>query len=337
DDIAANESAGFSFSMDVLSEHFERGVQLLADNELSPALPGLAFAMYQPELAAAAAGELESPSYLEGRAVIKGLFPKNDPAQRQTTPKTIKGLTLAEVQNFYERCFRPDLTTIVVVGKVTPENAEKVIEKYFGGWTAQGPKPETLWPAVPLSKPSTTQVPDTSRVQDEVTLTETAGLTLANTDRYALELGNHVLGGAFYATRLYHDLREEAGLVYFVGSSFQFGETRSIYTANYACDPPNVGKARAIIVSNLKAMRDREVTPEELRQAKGLLLREIPLSESSVERIADGWLYRSTHDLPLDEPIQSAKKYMDLTAPEVQAAFSKWIRPDDLIQVSLGP
>jgi zinc protease len=84
-------------------------------------------------------------------------------------------------------------------------------------------------------------------------------------------------------------------------------------------------------------MRDREVTPEELRQAKGLLLREIPLSESSVERIADGWLYRSTHDLPLDEPIQSAKKYMDLTAPEVQAAFSKWIRPDDLIQVSLGP
>jgi zinc protease len=337
DDIAANESAGFNFSLDVLSEHFERGVQLLADNELSPALPGRAFAMFQPELAAAAAGELESPSYLETRAVRKGLFPKTDPAQRQTTPKTIKGLTLGEVQDFYSRCFRPDLTTIVVIGKVAPDKAESIIEKYFGAWTAQGPKPETLWPSVPLNKPSTTQVPDSSRVQDEVSLNETVGLTLVNSDRYALELGNHVLGGAFYATRLYHDLREEAGLVYFVGSSFQFGQTRSIYTVNYACDPPNVGKARAIIVSNLKAMQDRPVTPEELRQAKGLLLREIPLSESSVERIADGWLYRSTHDLPLDEPIRAAKTYFNLTAPEVQAAFAKWIRPTDLVQVSLGP
>ncbi|HEX3716672.1 MAG TPA: pitrilysin family protein [Verrucomicrobiae bacterium] len=337
DDIAANESAGANFSLDVLSEHFERGVQLLADNELSPALPGEAFAMFQPELAAAAAGELESPSYLESRAVRKGLFPQSDPAQRQTTPKTVKGLTLGEVQDYYRRCFRPDLTTIVVIGKVTPEKAESIIEKYFGGWSAQGPKPNTLWPAVPLNKPATTQVPDSSRVQDEVTLTEIVGLTQDNPDRYALELGDHVLGGAFYATRLYHDLREEAGLVYFVGSSFQFGQTRSIYTVDYACDPPNVEKARAIIVSNLKAMRDREVTPEELRQAKGLLLREIPLSESSVQQIAEGWLNRSTHDLPLDEPMLAAKQYFHLTAPEVQAAFSKWIRPDGLVQVSLGP
>jgi zinc protease len=106
---------------------------------------------------------------------------------------------------------------------------------------------------------------------------------------------------------------------------------------NYACDPPNVSKARDIIVGNLKAMRDREVTPEELQQAKGLLLREIPLSESSVERIADGWLYRSTHNLPLDEPILAAKRYFSLTAPEVKDAFGKWIRPSDLVQVTMGP
>jgi zinc protease len=337
DDIAANESAGPDFSLQVLSEDFERGVQLLADNELSPALPEQALSIIQPELAAAAAGQLESPSYLESRAVTKGLFPKTDPAQREATPKTITGLTVDDVQNFYRRAFRPDLTTIVVIGKVAPEQAASVIGKYFGGWTAQGAKPDTLWPAVPLNTPSTTQVPDTSRVQDEVVLTEMVGLTLRQPDRFALELGNHVLGGAFYATRLYHDLREEAGLVYSVNSSFQFGQTRSIYTVNYACDPPNVGKARAIIVSNLKAMQDRDVTPEELRQAKGLLLREIPLSESSVERVAEGWLYRSTHDLPLDEPILAAKRYFDLTAPEVRAAFVKWIRPAGLVQVSLGP
>ena len=39
DDIAADESAGFNFSLQVLKQDFSRGVQLLADNELNPALP----------------------------------------------------------------------------------------------------------------------------------------------------------------------------------------------------------------------------------------------------------------------------------------------------------
>ncbi len=47
DDIAANESAGFSFSLKVLKEYFSRGVQLLADNELHPALPEQAFKITQ--------------------------------------------------------------------------------------------------------------------------------------------------------------------------------------------------------------------------------------------------------------------------------------------------
>jgi len=337
DDIAANESAGSDFSLQVLSEDFERGVQLLADNELSPALPRKAFAILQPQLAAEVAGQLESPSYLQRRAVAKGLFPASDPAQRQATPETIKSLTMADVTHYYQSVFRPDLTTIVVAGKVTPERAAQVIQKYFGAWTVAGPKPDTLWPAVPPNEPWTTTVPDSSRVQDNVDLNEIVGLTLHDPDHYALELGDHVLGGGFYATRLYHDLRAEAGLVYFVGSSFQFGQTRSVYTTSYGCDPPKVGKARAIIVSELKAMQERDVTPEELRQAKGLLLREIPLSESSIERIAEGWLDRSTHDEPLDEPMQAARHYFDLTAPEVRAAFSKWIRTDGLGQVTLGP
>ncbi|HWD19055.1 MAG TPA: pitrilysin family protein [Verrucomicrobiae bacterium] len=337
DDIGATEAAGSDFSIQALGEDFERAAQLLADNVLAPALPADEFAVLQPQMAAAVAGELESPGYLQGRALKKGLFPKSDPSQRETTPASVKKLTMKDVTNYYARAFRPDLTTIVVIGKVAPEKARSVIEKYFGGWAAAGAPPETVLPAVPNNVAWTTQTPDASRVQDDVTLAETLGVTLSNPDHYALQLGNHVLGGAFYATRLYHDLRQEAGLVYFVDSDLQFGEKRSIYRITYGCDPPNVGKARAIIVGNLRSMRERDVSDAELRQAKGLLLREIPLSESSVDRIAQGWLYRATHNLPLDEPTIAARHYYQMTAPEVRAAFAKWIRPNDLVQVSLGP
>ena len=73
------------------------------------------------------------------------------------------------------------------------------------------------------------------------------------------------------------------------------------------------------------------------RQAQVLLLREIPLAESSVERIAQGWLSRAGLELPLDEPIRAARRYLKLNANDIRLAFAKWLRPADLIQVTQGP
>ncbi len=337
DNIGADESAGVRFSLQVLASEFDRGTQLLADNELHPAMPEKAFGIVRKQTAASVAGELQSPGYLTRRALRSALYPKDDPSLRQATPQTISALTMSDVKNYYSRVLRPDLTTIVVVGHVTPQEARTVIGKYFGDWKASGAKPPTLLPPVPSNKPSVAGVPNKSRVQDQVILAETLGLVRSNPDYYALELGNHVLGGAFYATRFFRDLRENAGLVYSVSSSFDVGKTRALYMVDYACDPPNVSKARSIVVRDLTNMQHQTVSPQELRQAKALLLREIPLSESSVGSIAEGLLSRSIHDLPLDEPTLAAQRYVSLTADQVKAAYARWLRPEDLVQVVEGP
>lgn len=337
DDIAADESAGTSFSLSVLAPDFDRGVQLLAENELHPALPAQAFQIVQQQTARQVAGQLTSPDYLTQRAFELGLFPKGDPVLRQATPETISSLKLADVNAYYQHVFRPDLTTIVVIGNVTPENAKTVIEKYFGEWKASGPAPQTDLPSIANNPPSVTAVPDKSRVQVNVDLGETLDMNRFNPDYYALELGNHVLGGGFYATRLYQDLRENAGLVYYVNSSFNVGRTRGYYTVNYACDPQNVSKARAVVERDLKAMQTEPIGENELTQAKAMLLRQIPLAESSENSIAGGLISRSIIGLPSDEPIVAARHYMELTAPQVQAAFAKWFRSTDLVQVTEGP
>jgi len=337
DSIAADESAGTRFSVSVLAGDFDRGVQLLADNVLHPALPKPAFETVQRQTAAAIAGQLQSPGYLDHRAVKEALFPKGDPSLRQATPQSAMSLNLTDVQHYYDVVFRPDLTTIVVIGKVTPEAARAVIEKYFGEWKNKGPKPPTDLPTVPSNKSSASTVPDKSRVQDDVTLAQTLPMNRFSPDYYALELGDHVLGGGFYATRLYKDLREKNGLVYYVGVSLNAGRTRTVYVVDYACDPPNVSKARTIIVRDLRQMQAQPVDPASLRQAKTLLLREIPLSESSVDSIAGGLLSRAVIGLPLDEPTVAARRYLALNAEDVKAAFAKLIRPNDFIQVVRGP
>ena len=337
DDIAANESAGFGFSLNVLKQDFSRGVQLLADNELNPALPDEAFKVIKPQTAQFLAGRMKSPGYRSGRALNTALLPANDPVLREATPDTVSSLTLDDVKQYYAKTLRPDLTTIVVIGDVTPEEAKTVVEKWFGGWKAEGTKPAVDLPPVPPNKSAATTVPDPSQLQNSVNMSETIPINRFDPDYYPLQLGNHVLGGGFYATRLYHDLRQVAGYVYNVDVRLNAQKTRTIYTVTYGCDPNNVSKAKDLIVRDLITMQKENVTPAELQQAKALLLRQIPLGESSEDSVAGGLLARAQIGLPLDEPIRGAQLYFSMTADQVRAAFAKWIRPDEFVQIVRGP
>lgn len=337
DDIAAEEHAGTRFGVAAPADQFERAVQLLADNELQPQLPEAAFKVVRGELAQAVAGRLESPDYLFHRAVHEALLPAGDPGLRQATPQTISALTLDGVRDYYRKVFRPDLTTIVVIGRVDPAEAERVVIRYFGGWKVDGPKPDLDLTPVTANVASVARVADSSSLQDSVILAQNVGVNLGDPGHYALQLGNQVLGQGFYASRLYRDLRARRGLVYTVGSNFRFDRTRSIYTVDYGCDPKNVDKARKIIQADLSQMQAAPISDAELSRAKAMLLRHITLQDDDVERIASAWLYYAEKDLPLDQQIVAARHYADLSATEVQEAYRKWLRPDDLVQVVKGP
>jgi zinc protease len=337
DDIAASESGGAEFNLKVLKQYFAKGVELLADNELHPALPPEAFQVVRDQSAQLIAGTLASPGYRTSRALKSALLPKDDPELREATPKTISALTLADVKDYYARVFRPDMTTIAVIGDITIEEARPVFEKWFGGWKSAGARPAVILPAVPANQPAAVNVPDSAQVQDSVELALEVGLNRFHADYYALQLGNHVLGGGFYATRLYRDLRQKTGYVYNVDNSLRASETRATYSVTYGCDPENVSKARLLVEQDLAAMRTANVSPAELQQAKALLLRQITLNESSEDAVAGGFVARARMGLPLDEPIRAAQRYYALSADEVRAAFEKWIHPSAFVQVVRGP
>jgi len=337
DEIAADAEVGTLFSLQVLKEHFNRGVSLIADNLINPALPEEAFKVVQKETSSLLAGQEKSPKWLVDRSLSTALYPKDDPALRYARPESVDKLTLEDVKRYYQTIFRPDLTTIVVVGNIEPEEARATIEKYFGDWKSNGPKPETEYQPISDNKPVAVMVPNNSRVQDEVTLEETLGVTRSHPDYYPLQVGLHILSGGFNATRLYHDLREKNGLVYTVEAFLNIGKTRSTFGVDYGCNPQNVSKARLIIERDLKDMQTNLVTPDELSQAKNLLVHQVLLSNTSTNSIALGLLSLSQKDLPLDEPTRAANIYQKITATQVKSAFLKWIRPTGFVQVTSGP
>lgn len=337
DAISASESAGSSFSLNVPSAHFAQGMKLLADNELHPALPSRAFAIVQRQQAMTTAGVLKSPAYLSGMGLRKALLPARDPALRHATPESIAALTLDKVKAYQASVYRPDMTTIVVVGKVDPAHAKQVVEQAFGAWKANGPKPDVDYPAVPANQPDHLHVPDSSAVQDSVQLAQTVDVNDTSPVRFALQLGNQVLGGGTFSTRLYQDLRVKGGLVYGVHSGFNLDKHRGTFNVRYGCDPDKVAKARAMVVRDVKQMQREPVSAADLQRAKGLVLRKMPLRESSFNGIGNQLLQLSIDGKPLNESTIAARHYFDLTAPEIQKAFAQHVRADAFVTAIKGP
>jgi len=338
DAIQAHESAGSSFSLAVPAAHFAQGMSLLAANELHPAMPARAFTIMQHNEAAATAGEVQTPGFLNTIHLDQALLPAHDPGLRYATKQSIENLTLADVKSYYAQTFRPDMTTIVVVGDVTPAQARAVVDEAFGGWKATGPKPEASYPAVPLNTNATQfNTPDKTAVQDQVTMAEQIAMNSHSVDRYALIAGNMVLSGGFYAARLPRDLREKRGLVYSVGSQVNLDRHRGVFEVSYGADPGKVAEARALILRDLKQMQDTPVSDAELHQVKGMLLRQFPLGESSFGSIAGLLLGLSLEGKPLNATAIASQHYLALTAPQIQAAFKKYVRLSDFVTAVKGP
>lgn len=337
DEIAATESGGTDFRLAVPTAGFERGMQLLADNELHPALPQEAFNVQQKTLSRTLAGELQSPRYKMFRALEKGLLPAGDPGLREAVPATVDKLTLKDARDFFASSYRPDLTTIVVVGDISPDRAREVVTKYFGDWKASGPKPDVVPKPVPLNPPSYTVVENSYASQDQVLMGQMLDLNLHNPDRYALTLGNDVLGGNGFASRLMVDIRVKHGYAYGAGSGMNFQRSRSMFYIQYGSDPSKVQPVDGLLNENLLAMQNTPVKDTELNNARQYQIRSIPVSVSSVNRIARSLLTWSYNGEPLNQPMVAAKYYLNLTAEEVQAAFKKYLQPKHLVQVVMGP
>ncbi len=336
DDIAAQGAAGSRFSLKVLTPEFAHGMALLAEGELQPAFPPADFDVVKKQAAQGLAGLLASPDYLFKRAVQAVVVPANDPALRQPTPDSLMALKLADVQAYYKAAYRPDLTTIVVAGDVTPQDARRVVAETFGGWTANGAKPAIDLPAVGASHASAAHVPDSSSLQDSVAVAESVALPVTSPERYNLMLGNTILGSGF-SSRLYRDLRVRTGYVYSVDSALDWSRTRCDYSVSFGADPDKVGRARTALVADIKDLQAHPVSDTELTRAKAQMLRRLPMQRASLDGLAALDLRLVDLGLPLDTPQVAAQHYYDATAEQVRVAFAKYLRADDLGEVVKGP
>ncbi len=336
DKIAADVNAGTAFGLNVQTKNFDRGMDLLADDELHPAFPADAFGIVKSQLAGELAGAIQSPDYKLQRALGAALYPAGDPARRSATPETVNALTLDDVKSYYQSAFRPDLTTIVVVGDVTPEHARAAVDHAFGGWIANGAFTYQYDPAVPRNAPAQVVIPATGRVQADVTLAETIPLGYLNPDYPILQLANTALSGGFGSV-LYHDVREVHGYAYTVQSSFNAAHNRTLFSVNYGADPQNAARAQRLIVDDITALQNKALPADRLIRAKALILGELPVRQESFDGVASQLLQYALTERPLDQDRISARAQFAASGEAVRSVLAKWVRPKSFVRAVLAP
>lgn len=340
DAIDTELDGGSSFGMQTTKRDFDRAVALLAQNELQPRLDQATFDIVKRRAIDELETELNSTHSLAVQEAAQKLLPFNDPDLRQPTVAGMQGLSLEQAKAYYAKTMRPDLTTIVVVGNVTPAQARASIERAFGGWHATGPPPPVDLPPVPLNPPGEVKIPLPNIHQDYVTLEELVPLPRSSPQYYPLVLGNTVLGGGSLGpeqSRLFRDIRQNAGLVYSIDSQYVSSGARSRFSIEFACAEGNEGRIESMIDDELAELRKEPIGDFELALMKASVVRRVVLGEASAAEIGQALLGDATNGLPLDEAQIDAQHLLATSAQAIQAAFAANIHPENFVRTIEGP
>ncbi len=336
DAISAEVTAGTDFSLTALSKDFDRGVQLLADEELHPVFPASGFAAVKEEELGSVKGEIASPEHQADVALNKALFPADDPEQRFATPQSVASVAPGDVKAYYSSVYRPDMSTIVVIGDVDPQRAQGVVTKYFGDWKLSGPKPAVWPPAVPNNPAGSVVVPDKERIQSEVQLVQALSITRTDPDYPVVAVANESFG-AGGSSILFHDVRDVHGLVYDVHTDADFGKNRSTFAIHFESAPSKIEQAQSLIMADLNALSTTGLQADELARGKAALVSGVPMRAASFNGIANQLSHYAEFGLPLDQATIDARSEIAVSNDQIIAAVHKWLRANDFVRVILGP
>jgi len=331
--LPASIGAGTSFGVRSQRAQFDRSLALLADEMLHPRFPADGFALLQNNYAQALATAQDRPAWKSELALDRALYRAGDPAARHPTEASIRALTLDDVRAWYARAFRPDETSIAIVGDIDPNDARREIAKYFGGWTASGSPPAFGYPAAMLNGPSNADVPSPTAAQTSVRLVELLPIHRNNPDRFALMLADTMLTGEGASSILTDDLRTRNGYVYDVGSTLDIGRQRSTYTFSFGAAPKDAASAEAALRADLRALQTHPVSNEMLDRAKAVWLARSTLALDSYFGLA--FAIRPATDA--GDSRETWKALLAVTPAQVRDAMAKWVRVDRLARIAIVP
>jgi zinc protease len=277
------------------------------------------------------------PEFVLERRFTKSVY-GNYPLANLPTVKSVAAVSAQDLTQFHKQFYRGDRIIVSIVGDVNRSQANEIMQALLQKVPQSGPAIEKLpvlqrSPIEPLAQRET-QVPFDSQ-QAHIAMGMTA-VTRSNPDYFPLLVGNYILGGGGFVSRLMAEVREKRGLAYSVFSYFAPGKDTGIFQAGLQTKNDQAALALEVMSSTIGKFIADGPTPSELIAAKSNLVNGYPLRIDNNRKLLDNVSSIVWNDLPLDTMEIWTKQVEAVTLEQVTAAFQKYLAMDRMRIVVLG-
>ena len=277
------------------------------------------------------------PEYVLDRRfkkMVYGTYPLADSPSVQS----VGAVATADLVQFHRQFYRGDRMIISIVGDVDQSEANEIIRTLLKRIPQSGPVlaplPEFQRSPVEGLAQREVQIPFDSQ-QAHIAMGMTA-VTRNNPDYFPLLVGNYVLGGGGFVSRLMNEVRERRGLAYSVSSYFAPGKDTGIFQAGLQTKSDQASVALEVMSDTIAKFIVDGPTPSELTAAKANLMNGYPLRIDNNRKLLDNVSSIVWNDLPLDTMEIWTKQVEAVTLEQVKTAFEKYLAMDRMKVVVLG-
>ncbi|WP_369662396.1 M16 family metallopeptidase [Variovorax sp. V15] len=326
-----------SYSLRSLSDPalLNKAVALAAREIGEPSFPDDVWQRERERINAAIKEANTKPATVTGRAFAADVYGTH-PYGQEVTEETLARIDTAAMRQRYQQLIVPCRAKLSIVGAVTRAEAETIATTLL----SRLPGPEACTPLPAVAPVAALTAPKNERIafdsaQAHVLIGQ-PGYPRKDPDHFALTLGNYVLGGGGFVSRLMNEVREKRGLTYSIYSGFAPGLEAGAFRIGFQTRPDQAEEAVKVSREVLAKFVAEGPTAAELKAAKDNLIGGFPLLLDSNRKLIGNVANIAWHDLPLDYLDTWTARMNAVTAADVKAAFQRKLQPERMVTVVVG-
>ncbi len=268
------------------------------------------------------------PGFLMSRAFTKLNYPNHPYGySAKTTVESIQAINRQDLVDFHQQYYRTPYATITIVGDVSRNKANSIAKDLLKGLPTDA---EPLPAIVKIEETKgQTEVVKHPASQSSIAMGYPV-ITIDDPDYFALVVGNYILGGGGFDSRLMKVLRDEKGYVYGVNSSFSPSQEKGIFSIGLKTKQSSRDLAMKAAKSVLQDFISNGPNEEELKQAKANIVGGFPLRIDTNSKVSGYLSVIGNYQLPLDYLDTYPQEVEKITIADIKNAWQRRIKLDDL-------
>ncbi|MGY6217191.1 M16 family metallopeptidase [Methylolobus aquaticus] len=276
----------------------------------------------------------EGPDDVGGILFFETLYGNHPYAHpKEGNADTVAKLTREDLVGFFKQHYVARNARVIIVGDLKWSQAEGIADELVGSMP-EGNVPPTLAPVEPA--PTGKTVRRNFASEQTHVFAGQIGMRMGDPDFFPLYVGNHILGGSGFASRVVKEIREKRGLSYSAYSYFFPFRQSGPFMMGLQTRNDQAAQAIEVLQQTLRDFIAKGPTDEELTASKKNITGGYVLKLDSNSKLTEQIASIAFYDLPLDWLNTYIPRVEAVTKADIQRVFQARIRPDALQTIVVG-